>query len=89
MFTQKFGYPANTLVIIGILELTCALLYAFPPTAILGAGLVTAYLGGAVATHVRVGDPFIAPIFLGILVWLGLYLRDPRVRALAPFSKVE
>jgi hypothetical protein len=83
-FTGTFGYPASTLVPIGILEIACVALYAFPPTAVLGAVMVTGYLGGAIATHVRVGDPFVGPLVLGILAWAGLYLREPRLRALLP-----
>ena len=80
----KFGYPMSQATGIGILELLCTALYVIPQTSVLGAILVTAYLGGATATHVRVGDPFIAPVLLGILVWGGLYLRDSRIRALIP-----
>jgi hypothetical protein len=87
MFSGKFGYPAETLFPIGIVELLCAVLYAIPQTAMLGAILVTTYLGGAVATHVRVGDVFVAPIVLGVFAWLGLYLRDPRLRALVPLRR--
>jgi hypothetical protein len=56
---------------------------------VLGAGLLSAYLGGAVATHVRVGDPFVAPVVLGLLLWAGLYLRDERVRALLPLRSAS
>jgi uncharacterized membrane protein YphA (DoxX/SURF4 family) len=80
-----FGYPIETLVPIGITEVTCALLLAIPRTSVLGAVLVTGYLGGAVATHVRMSQAsFIAPAILGAVAWLGLYLRDPRLRALLP-----
>jgi hypothetical protein len=80
-----FGYPQSTLVPIGVTEIVCALLYAFPRTSVLGAVLVTGYLGGAVATHARVLEAaFVAPAILGALAWLGLYLRDPRLRALLP-----
>lgn len=80
-----FGYPPSALLPIGILEVGCAFVYAIPRTAVLGAVLVTGYLGGAVATHVRVGESvWIAPALLGAVAWLGLYLRDPRVRALLP-----
>jgi hypothetical protein len=82
-FVNKFGYPEHSLVGIGLLELACALLYAVPRTSVFGALLLTAYLGGAVATHVRVGDVFIVPVVLGVLVWVGMYLRDPRIRMLA------
>jgi hypothetical protein len=80
-----FGYPPAALLPIGVVEIACALVYAFPRTAVLGAVLVTGYLGGAVATHVRVSEPvWIAPALLGALAWLGLYLREPRLRALLP-----
>ncbi len=84
MFTGKFGYPEGTLTPLGVVELACALLYAIPSTAVLGAVLVTGYLGGAVATHVRAGEAFAAPLLLGIFAWAGLYLRDERLRALLP-----
>lgn len=86
-FTEQFGYPANTLLPIGIAEAACALLFLFPRTAVLGAILLTGYLGGAVATHVRVSDVFIMPAILGAVAWLSLYLRDPRLRALVPLRK--
>jgi hypothetical protein len=84
--TGVFGYPAGAAVGIGILELVSTILYAIPRTAVLGAILVTGYLGGAIATHVRVGDEAgaVAPFALAVLAWGGLFLRDPRVRALLP-----
>jgi hypothetical protein len=84
MWTGKLGWPEGSLTTVGVLELACVAVYAVPRTSLLGAGLLSAYLGGAVATHVRVGDPFVAPVVLGLLVWAGLYLRDERVRALVP-----
>ena len=79
---------ANTL---GILLLTCTALYAFPRTSILGAILLTGYLGGAVATNLRAGDPLFShvlfPTYLGTLLWLGLYLRDGRLRVLIPLRR--
>jgi hypothetical protein len=84
MFTGKFGYPESALLTLGLLELTCTLLYVLPWTSLFGAVLLTGYLGGAVATHVRVGDPFLAPVAVGVLLWLGLYLRDRRLQALLP-----
>jgi hypothetical protein len=87
MMAGKFGFPPGALVPIGMLELACALLYANPRTSVLGAMLVTGYLGGAVATHVRAGDPFAAPIVLGVIAWGGLFLRDERIRALVPWRK--
>ena len=82
-----FGYPGHLARPIGILELTCALLYVVPRTSILGAVLVAAYLGGATATHVRIGEPFFVPVLLGVMAWLGLWLREPRLHALAPLRK--
>jgi len=84
MFTGKFGYPESTLLVLGVVELTCAFLYAIPQTSVLGAILVTGYLGGATATHVRVSEAFIIPVLLGVMAWAGLYLRDPRLRELLP-----
>jgi hypothetical protein len=83
-FVEKLGYPEGTLGPIGLAELLCAILYAVPQTTVLGAILLTGYLGGAVATHVRIGEPFVAPLVLGVLVWAGLFLRDERLRALLP-----
>jgi hypothetical protein len=80
----RYGYPTDIMLRITIVEMLCAIIYAIPRTAVVGAILLTGYLGGATATHVRVGEPFTFPVVVGILVWLGLYLRDPRVRALIP-----
>ena len=79
------GWPHELALALGIVELACTVLYVIPQTAVLGAILLTGYLGGAIATHVRIGEPFILQILLGVLVWLGLFLRDPRIRALIPF----
>jgi hypothetical protein len=70
-----------------VVELCCVLLYLIPQTAVLGAILLTGYLGGATATHVRVDEAYFMPVVVGILVWLGLYLRDPRLRALVPWRR--
>ncbi len=84
----KFGYPDGALFAIALLELTCAVLYALPRTATLGAILVTGYLGGAAATHVRIGEAaFVSPVILGAMAWGGLFLRDPRLRALLPLRR--
>jgi DoxX-like family len=81
----QYGYPEKVFLPICILELVCAVLYAIPRTSALGAILLTGYLGGATATHVRVGEPiFFVPVLLGVLVWGGLYLRDGRLRGLIP-----
>jgi DoxX-like family len=87
-WTGKFGYAERTATPIGVVELLCAVLYVIPQTAALGAALVTAYFGAAVATHVRVGDPFAIPVVLGVLVWIGLWLRDERIRSVFPFRRV-
>jgi DoxX-like family len=82
----RLGYPVSLAVGIGILELVCLAVYVVPRTSLLGAVLLTGYLGGAVATHVRVQDPLLThvffPIYVGALIWGGLLLRDARVRAL-------
>jgi hypothetical protein len=87
-FVGTLGYPESTLRVIGGVELLCAILYAIPQTSVLGAVLVTGYLGGAIATHVRLGEPFVTPLILGVLVWAGLFLRDERVRALLPLRRL-
>jgi hypothetical protein len=78
------GYPEAALTKLAILEISCVVLYAIPRTAVLGAILLTGYMGGAVASHVRVGDPPIVQCLLIVLAWAGLYLRDERLRALLP-----
>jgi DoxX-like family len=80
------GFSRETLVVIALLELACAVLYSIPQTAVLGAVLMTGYFGGAIAAHVRVADNMnsAGPLVLGILAWAGLYLREPRLRALLP-----
>ena len=86
--TVELGYPETVILPLGIVLLICTILYAVPKTSILGAILLTAYLGGAVATHVRIGNPLFThtlfPVYLGVMIWLGLYLRDVRLRPLIP-----
>jgi hypothetical protein len=85
--TLELGYPESVIVGLGVVLLTSTILYIIPQTAVLGAILLTGYLGGAVATHVRVGGPafsIVFPVIIGALLWGGLYLRDDRVRALIP-----
>ena|SRR5687767_3406630 len=82
---EHLGWPAKLAITLGILELACTFIYLIPRTAVLGAILLTGYLGGAIATHVRISEGFIPPLMLGILLWGSLYLRDPRLRALIPF----
>ncbi|HEV8060899.1 MAG TPA: DoxX family protein [Gemmataceae bacterium] len=82
----KLGWNPSIAVPLGIVELTCTLLYVIPQTSVLGAILLTGYLGGAVATHVRIDEPFYTPVILGVLVWLGLYLRYAKLRAMFPLK---
>jgi DoxX-like family len=85
--TVQLGYPESVILPLGIVLAACTVLYLIPRTAILGAILLSGYLGGAVATHVRMGGPafsIIFPIVFGILIWGGLYLREPRVSTLIP-----
>jgi hypothetical protein len=86
---NTLGYPPSLVRSIGILLVACLLLYVIPPTAVLGAILLTGYLGGAVASQVRVDLPLLTdvlvPVYAGVLVWAGLYLREPRLRRLVPF----
>jgi hypothetical protein len=84
---DRLGYPESTLVGIGVTEVACAVLYAIPQTSYLGAILVTGYLGGATATHVRVGDPYVPPVVVGVIAWVGLFLRDPRIRRMIPLNR--
>src|SRR3981081_2687462 len=82
--TIQLGYPESVIFGLGIVVLVCVILYVIPRTAVLGAILLTGYLGGAVATHVRVGDPLFShalfPVYFAILLWGGLYLREERLR---------
>jgi hypothetical protein len=81
---QKLNFPVSLAVPLGIVQLVCIVLYVVPRTAILGAILEVAYLGGAVAEQVRIGGPFFFPILMGVVAWGGLYLRDERLRSLMP-----
>ena len=85
----RFGFRESSILIIGVLELACTLLYLIPRTAVLGAILLTGYLGGAIVTHLRVSDPVTnyGALMFGVFLWGGLYLRDERVRALIPLRK--
>ena len=86
---QKGGFPAGSLTPIGAFELACAILYAVPRTTAFGAVLMTGYLGGACATHIRAGESFAAPLIIATLAWVGLFLREPRLRALVPLRKPD
>ena len=87
----QLGVPVNLAAVVGILELLCLAIYLIPSTAVLGAFLLTGYLGGAIALHVRVGNPLFShilfPTYVGALLWCGLYLREPRLRALLPIRR--
>lgn len=85
--SAKYGYPEGAMLKIQITCIICALIYAFPRTAILGAILLTGYLGGATATHVRVSEPFFIPILVAVLAWGGIFLRDEKLRALIPLRR--
>jgi uncharacterized membrane protein YphA (DoxX/SURF4 family) len=80
----KIGWNPDDALALGIVEVACTILYLFPRTAVLGAILLTGYLGGAIATHARLHEPIIPQIVFGVLVWGGLYFRDARLRALLP-----
>ena len=86
--TEQLGWPTSSVTTLAVLLLIATALYAFPKTSVLGAILLTGYLGGAVATHVRIGSPLFSHVlfgvYLGLFVWGGLYLRDARIRALIP-----
>ncbi|HET7434656.1 MAG TPA: DoxX family protein [Thermoanaerobaculia bacterium] len=87
--TTQLGWPASVILPLGIVQLVCLILYVLPRTAVFGAILWTGYLGGAVATHVRIGNPLFShilfPTYVALLLWGGLWLRDRRLRALVPF----
>lgn len=89
--TVALGYPAESVMWIGLIQLVCLVLYLIPRTAVFGALLMTGYLGGAIATHVRLSNPLLThtlfPIYVALLLWGGLYLRDERLRALVPFRR--
>ena len=89
---SKLGYPVTFAGGIGLLLLACVAVYLIPRTSVLGAILLTGYLGGAVASHVLVGDPWFShalfPVYIGLLIWGGLYLRDDKLRALLPFREI-
>lgn len=89
--TAGLGWPVSSVLTLGVILLVATALYAIPRTALLGAVLITGYLGGAVATHLRIGSPLFSHIlfgvYIGLMVWGGLYLRDARLRALFPLRK--
>jgi hypothetical protein len=89
--TADLGYPTSALFAIGVLELICLVAYLIPRTAVLGAVLFTGYLGGAIATHVRIENPLFThvlfPVYVAAFIWGGLYLRDRALRAVLPFRR--
>jgi DoxX-like family len=87
----KLGYSISLAIPLGIIEIVCIVLYVIPRTSVLGAVLLTGYLGGAVATNLRTGAPFFSnvlfPVYVGVLLWGGLYLRDNALRAVFPVRR--
>ena len=89
--SQQLGIPTELARILGVLTLACTILYAIPRTSVLGAILLTGYMGGAIYTHLRAGSPLFSHtlfgVYLALMIWGGLYLRDERLRALIPFRR--
>jgi hypothetical protein len=85
--TLRAGFDASVSAPIGALLVGCTLLYAVPATAVLGAVMLTGYLGAATATNLRIGDPFWFPLLFGVLIWAGIYLREPRLASLLPLRR--
>jgi hypothetical protein len=85
----RIGYSAGALQGIGLVQLTCVVLYLIPPTAVLGTVLLTGYLGGAISAYVRIGEPYpaLVPLSTALLLWAGIYLREERLRSLLPFRR--
>ncbi len=79
---SHLGLPESLILPLGVVELLCVVVYLVPKTSVLGAILLTGYVGGTIITHLRVGEPIYLNIILGLLIWLGLYLRRPRIREL-------
>jgi hypothetical protein len=89
--TGQLGYPVSIARTLGILTLVCTILYTIPQTSVLGAILLTGYLGGAIASHLRIDSPLFSHVlfgvYLGLMIWGGLYLRDGLLRALIPLRR--
>jgi hypothetical protein len=87
--TARLGYPPSSVLVLGLIELACTILYLIPGSSIFGAILLTGYFGGAVASHIRIQDPLwthvFSPIYMGALVWVGIALRDNRLHSLIPW----
>lgn len=90
--TTELGYPAGVVLPLGVVQVICLVLYVIPRTSVLGAVLWTGYLGGAIATHVRLGNPLFThvlfPVYVALLLWGGLWLRDRRLRTLLPLGSL-
>ena len=90
--TVRLGYGENTIIPLGVVLVACTILYLIPKTSVLGAILLTGYLGGAVATHVAVPEgafPIVFPVIFGALLWLGLYFQDVRLQSLIPLKETK
>ena len=87
--TVEAGFADSLVIPLGIVSLLCTILYAIPQTSILGAILLTAYFGGATATHLHLSQPWYFPVGFGVLTWFALWLRDPRLRRLIPLRTIE
>ena len=87
----RIGWDASALTRIGLIQLACVVLYVTPPTAVLGAVLLTGYLGGAISQYTRIGEPIpvLVPLGTALLAWAGLYLREERLRSLLPFRRMK
>jgi len=85
----RIGWPESALTGLALLQLSCLALYLIPPTAVLGAVLLTGYLGGAIAAYVRIGEPYpvLVPLSTSLIAWAGIFLRDERLRALLPIRR--
>jgi hypothetical protein len=84
---EHLGWPMSRALTLGVLELACVIVYLIPQTAVLGAILLTGYLGGAMATHLRIGESVVTHIIIGVVIWLGIFLRERRLWALIPFRR--
>jgi len=85
---DHLGLPASLILPLAIIEISCVVIYLIPKTSILGAILLTGFIGGAICAHLRVGDPFYVQIIIGMLIWLGLYLREDRLKGLIPLRSL-
>jgi hypothetical protein len=81
------GLAESLMIPLAILEIACTAVYLIPVTSVLGAVLLTGYIGGAICTHWRVGDPVLGQVVIGLVIWLGIYLREPRLKALLPLRR--